>query len=183
MPFAIKQTMNSKDTWIKIIRRSVILFLIGMWEGFQDTLPDQWKTYTSFHFRIMGVMQRIGLCYLLNASCFYGLYNMLYHGLIVASFIIIYLGFFYFYNVPDFYYNNKFATHCGRGVWASETPVFDWGTEPMYRGKCCNYGAALDRAVFTPNFMYTPVYDPEGIFSTFTSFANTYMGIIVCLVL
>lgn len=31
--------------------------------------------------------------------------------------------------------------------------------------------------------MYTDVYDPEGLISTFTAFANVYAGILFCLVL
>lgn len=47
----------------------------------------------------------------------------------------------------------------------------------------CNFGAYLDRLVLTPTFMYTQTYDPEGIFSTLTSFTNTFVGILFCLTL
>lgn len=43
IPFAINQSMQRKSAWIKIIKRSVILIFIGMLEGFQDTIPSQFK--------------------------------------------------------------------------------------------------------------------------------------------
>eukprot|EP00825_Cyclidium_porcatum_P036983 TRINITY_DN4006_c0_g1_i7.p1 TRINITY_DN4006_c0_g1~~TRINITY_DN4006_c0_g1_i7.p1 ORF type:complete len:415 (-),score=49.13 TRINITY_DN4006_c0_g1_i7:207-1451(-) len=184
IPFALNKNMPQKSTWIKIIKRSIILILIGMLEGFQDTIPSQFKNHEKFHFRIYGVLQRIGLCYLFNASLYYGIFNMLYQGIVIASFIILYLGFFYFYNVPDYYLNGKLITKCGVDKWASmKSTAWPYEYATYNQGEVCNFGAYVDRQMLTPLFMYTDVYDPEGLISTFTAFANVYAGILFCLVL
>jgi len=78
--------------------------------------------------------------------------------LILLGCIAMYLGFMYGYPVPSFNAENS----CGRGVVSEE----------------CNFNGYLNRVIFgnSKKFMMYP-NDPEGLFSTLTSFMNTFMGL------
>ena len=84
--------------------------------------------------------------------------HIAYHFLVVACCIGVYLGFMYGYPVPAF--DDK--TPCGRGVVTEE----------------CNFNGYFNRIIFgnSKKFMMYP-NDPEGLFSTLTSFMNTFYGL------
>jgi predicted acyltransferase len=80
----------------------------------------------------------------------------MYHILFITSSAAIYLGFMYGYPVPPFK-----DSICGMGVVSEE----------------CNFGAYLDRSIFKSKaFMLYP-NDPEGLFTTLSSFTNTLAGL------
>ncbi len=74
----------------------------------------------------------------------------------MAGCLAIYIGFMHGYPVPPY----SEAHQCGRGDLSPE----------------CNFGAYLDRAVFGTKYMMYP-NDPEGIFTTLSSFTNTFAGL------
>ena len=78
-----------------------------------------------------------------------------YHFLVIAGCMAMYLGFMYGYPVPAFDAQNP----CGRGVVSPE----------------CNFNGYLNRVIFgnSERYMMYP-NDPEGVFSTLTSFMNTF---------
>jgi len=62
--------------------------------------------------------------------------------------------------------------------------AFD-ATNPCGKGVLtpqCNFGANLDQSVFGPKYMMWP-NDPEGIFTTLSSFVNTFAGLCFSLVM
>ena len=109
-------------------------------------------------FRILGVLQRIALCYLIVSAMYLLLPNIYYHFIIMGSCIAIYLGFMYGYPVPPFDEDNP----CGRGVVSEE----------------CNFNGYMSRLMFgdSDKYMFYP-NDPEGLFSTLTSLMNTFYGL------
>jgi predicted acyltransferase len=114
-------------------------------------------------FRIMGVMQRLALCYLMGSFGFLFFSQIYYHIAFLAGCIAIYVGFMYGYKVPAF---NQDIT-CGRG----KVDIY------------CNFGAYLDRSIFGTQvydeeeykYMFAPT-DPEGVFTTITAFINVFAG-------
>ncbi len=47
----------------------------------------------------------------------------------------------------------------------------------------CNFAAYLDTKILTKNHLYTPVYDPEGFFSTLPAICNCYFGLFFTLIM
>jgi len=63
--------------------------------------------HSPLSFRISGILQRIGLCYIINSILYLLFENLFYYGAIILAFMTIYAGFMYGYNVPD--YTNPFT--------------------------------------------------------------------------
>jgi predicted acyltransferase len=76
----------------------------------QRRIPDIFTTSPFTGFRIMGVMERLALCYLVGCAGFLFFSEIYYHIAFLAACIAIYLGFMYGYNVPPFDKDNP----CGR---------------------------------------------------------------------
>jgi len=77
MSFAMKkfETMPQSTVLWKILRRTLLIFLLGYlmyWFPFLTHTPDGgWGLLPISHTRIMGVLQRIGLCYGIAALLIY----------------------------------------------------------------------------------------------------------------
>ncbi len=159
VPLALKREDRTKGiTWYRIIKRFILLFVIGMALNFQGRIPRIFTTSPFIGFRIMGVLQRISLCYLTVSVMYLFLPNLAYHSVVLATCIGLYLGFMYGYPVPAF--DDK--TPCGKGVVSPE----------------CNFNGYFNRLIFgnSRKFMMYP-NDPEGLFSTLTSLMNTFSGL------
>lgn len=128
--------------WYRVIRRFVVLFLLGVFFNAQ-------ALKFGAHFRIMGVLQRLGLCYAVCASLFLTVPRAVQRGA-VACMAATYVGLMYGLRVPG----------CGRG---RLTPS-------------CNAGAYVDQRVFTRHYMIYP-NDPEGLVSSLTACLTTYLGV------
>jgi predicted acyltransferase len=157
VPLALKQEDRFKGVvWKRIIKRFVLMFLIGMALNFQGRIPKIFTTSPFTGWRIMGVLQRISICYLTISSTYLLFTKFWFHYIFIGSCLAIYLGFMYGFNVPAF---NTYQ--CGRGVTSEE----------------CNFGAYMDRSIFgSKRFMMWP-NDPEGLFTTLTAFLNTFAGL------
>ncbi len=143
----------------KIVKRTVLLFAIGLainWLSMASKgRPFDWE-----HLRILGVMQRIALCYGLTAFLALGCASaaracgnrrMLTGGLAaVAAFFLVLHGY-------------MLLAHGG----------FDYDA-------ATNCLARIDQAVLGPTHLYqkSPV-DPEGLFSTLAATCNTLIGFII----
>jgi len=150
--------------WKKVLKRTVIIFLIGLflnwypfvrWDG--DALIGRPWEYTNARgevigVRILGVLQRIALCYLFASVIIY--YFKL-RGALIASFIILtgyWLLSFCLGNPPDPYTMNAF------------------------------FGNAVDQAVFGTPHLYRGEgvpFDPEGIMSTLPAIVQVIFGYMV----
>lgn len=156
VPLALKREDRfKKETWYKILKRFALLFIIGMALNFQGRIPRVFTTWPFVGWRIMGVLQRISICYLVM-SAMYLFFGQLYQYIIVISSCLgLYLALMYGVNVPPFE-----GEPCGRG-----------NTSPE-----CNTGAFFDQSIFGRKYMMWP-YDPEGILSTLPSIFNTFIGL------
>lgn len=165
VPLALKQEDRYKQgTWYKIFKRFFLLFLIGNLLNFQGRINRMVKESDFPGWRIMGVLQRISLCYL-TVSCTYLFFTRIwFHLIFLACCLGIYIGFMYGFEVPNYFFKNItfLLVTCGRGE-VSET---------------CNFGSFVDRSIFgnTSKWMMYP-NDPEGFFTTLSSLTNTYAGL------
>jgi predicted acyltransferase len=156
MSFAMKkyEALGNAAVLGKIVKRTLLIFLLGYlmyWFPFVRHLPEGgWALRPIDHTRIMGVLQRIALCY--------GFASLLIHYLsprnvfIVAGALLLgYWAVLLFFGVP--------------------------GADPF--GMTTNAGYRLDKWILGEDHMYHGegvAFDPEGILSTLPAIVNVIAG-------
>ena len=132
----------------RVLRRSLLLFVLGLiYNGGVSTL---WSDI-----RLLGVLQRIALCYLFASLLFL---NFDVRGLIIAciSLLIGYWALMTFVSVPGI----------GAGMFTEDANLAAW----------------ID-AHYLPGKVYYGGYDPEGLLSTLPAIATCLLGVIAGLLL
>lgn len=126
---------------LRLVRRFVLLFLLGVFYsgGFTNLWPD---------IRLMGVLQRLALCYFFAGLLFL---HFRWRGLI-AAFLVLMIGY-----------------------WALLTfvPAPDQSQVSFEPDK--NIANYVDRQ-YLPGKLYDKTWDPEGILSTFPAIATCLLG-------
>ena len=139
----------------KIVKRSIILFGIGL---LLEIFPF-YNIWTAAWFdpgttRIMGVLQRIAICYL------------------VAGIVFLHTG----------WKEQTIITACILfGYWALMTLVNVPGCDVMsLNDHACNLAAYIDRLVLTEAHIWdqSKVFDPEGLLTTLPAIATTLAGVL-----
>src|SRR4051812_42444955 len=146
---------SKRDLYLKIVRRSVIIFALGL---FLAAFPFyNFTTHTFIDLsalRIPGVLQRIAVCYLFASVIFLNTdwRKQIY---VVAGLLIAYWALMALVPVPGF----------GAGALDSKEG---------------NLAAYVDRAVIGVGHIWrqAKVYDPEGILSTLPAIATTLCGVL-----
>ena len=144
-----------RGLYSKILRRSVLIFVIGLILNtfpFYDFVKGEWLDLDTI--RIMGVLQRIAICYLIASILF--LYTDWRQQIIIAiGLLIIYWFLMTFTDVP--------------GCLTTSVDL-----------KPCNLAAYIDRLILGENHMWlqSKVYDPEGLLSTIPAVATTIAGML-----
>jgi predicted acyltransferase len=144
-----------KAVYLKIIRRTLLIFGLGL---FLATFPFYNFTKSELldinTVRIMGVLQRIAVCYFFSALIF--LHTGWKKQLIIATALLLV-------------------------YWILMTLVPVPGCEiATFNDKACNLAAYIDRTVLTEGHIWRSarVYDPEGLLSTIPAIATTLAGIL-----
>lgn len=157
MSFSMERLKQKKASffWKKIIRRTFLIFLIGFlmyWFPFIEQLSDgSWSLKPFSETRVMGVLQRIALCYFFTSILFYYLSQKA--ALIISgAVLLLYWAILY--------------------VFGDSAGVFDMAT---------NAAGKFDLAILGENHIYKKdriPFDPEGILSTLPSIVNVIFGYI-----
>ena len=147
----------------KIINRSLKIILIGLFlVAFTYKFPF---IKDLSHLRFPGVLQRIGLVFLLSALLFVKIKNWRWYIFI----LLLLLG----------------------GYWYSMTQISINGHQPQLT-KTDNLASVIDRSILGKNHMWRHYekeayvqgdYDPEGLFSTLPAIGSTILGIFLGLLL
>jgi Uncharacterized conserved protein len=146
---------GKSDVYRKIIKRAVLIFLLGLFLAtfpFYDFSKGEWLDLSSV--RIMGVLQRIAVCYLFAALIFLHT-NWRQQAAIAVALLLIY--------------------------WALMTLVPVPGCEvTSFNDKACNLSAYLDRLILGENHIWrsSKVYDPEGLLSTIPAISTALAGVL-----
>lgn len=131
---------------LRVFRRSLILIFLGL---FLNCIPD----WNFANLRFPGVLQRIGVVYFLN----YILFRFLPKQYPFLLFLLVSIAYEYSYfsiAPPDY---------------LLQVP---WTPSPEF-----HLGAYFDRMIFQKHlWTFTKVWDPEGLFSTFSSLGNSILG-------
>jgi predicted acyltransferase len=160
MPFSFaKYTPENRPTakvYRRIIRRCLILFALGLFLAglsiILDTLFNN-KPLDFSNIRIMGVLQRIGLCYLFAS-------------LIVLNFR------------PKVQWMIAVVTLIGYWIALQWVPVPGYGAGHLLPEGEGSLVAYIDRLILTPNHLLqrNPGFDPEGLFSTLPATVTVLIG-------
>jgi len=145
----------NREIYLKIIRRALIIFALGLFMAafpFYNFTTGEWLNVSTL--RIMGVLQRIGVCYLV-ASLIFIRTNWKQQTVIAVALLMLYWALMTLINVP----NCEITT---------------------FNDKTCNLAAYLDRLILTENHIWksSKVFDPEGILSTLPAIATTLTGVL-----
>jgi predicted acyltransferase len=134
---------NRQTLLLHALRRGALIFAIGL-------LMNGFPTFQFAHYRIPGVLQRIGICYFAATAVF--LYTKMRGQIISTAFCLItYWLLMFYYPVP--------------GVGAGQF------------GKEGNFERYIDTMVLTGHmYSRTQFWDPEGIVSTLPSIATVLFG-------
>ena len=144
-----------KNVYLKIIRRTLLIFGLGLFLAtfpFYNFAKGEWLDISTV--RIMGVLQRIAVCYLF-ASLIFIHTNWKKQAFIAIGLLILY--------------------------WLLMTLIPVPGCEiTTFNDKACNLAAYIDRTVLTENHIWrsAKVYDPEGLLSTIPAIATTFAGML-----
>jgi len=155
MSFSMKRFKDGNNSKLlkKIVKRTILIFLIGYlmywFPFFQQTEGGRWILKPIADTRIMGVLQRIALCY-----CFATLivHYLSKNATIILSVLLLF------------------------GYWAALYLFGDHGKELLIEG---NAVAKLDFFLFGESHVYNKdvvVFDPEGLLSTLPAIANVIAG-------
>ncbi|WP_242085258.1 acyltransferase family protein [Aestuariivivens sediminis] len=144
-----------KAFWKKVIKRTVIIFLLGYlmywYPFFQQGIDGTLELKPFSETRVMGVLQRIAICYFISAVIFY--YVKQRGTLIIAAVILLaYWAILYVFGAPGG--ELDMATNAG-----TRLDFFILGEGHIYKG---------DKIPF----------DPEGILSTLPAVVNVLAGIL-----
>lgn len=159
IPLALGRYVESggitRDIYLKIFRRSVLIFIFGLFLAtfpFYDFANGEWIDLSTV--RIMGVLQRIAVCYLVSAVIFVNTSWKL-QAVIAGTLLFVYWGLMTLIPVPG-----------------CEITTFN--------DKACNLAAWLDRSVLGEGHIWrqAKVYDPEGLLSTIPAIATTIAGML-----
>ncbi len=145
----------NRQVYLKIFRRAALIFLLGLFLAtfpFYNFTKGEWLDVSTV--RIMGVLPRIAVCYLVAALIFLHT-NWKQQAIIAVALLLIYWALMTLINVPG-----------------CDVTTFD--------DKTCNLAAFLDRLVLTENHIWksSKVFDPEGLLSTIPAIATTLAGVL-----
>ena len=146
---------RNKPTMKKILRRVAIMFALGIFLNFWFTLmPLLFNGFTIekffdemiIHGRLFGILQRLALTYLFAVLIIRVIKNEL--GIFAAAFVLTILS------------------SAGFHIYAPENP-FD---------EIKNISNAVDLIFPGENHIYTPIYDPEGLYGCISGTASVLFG-------
>jgi predicted acyltransferase len=147
-------SVPGKIYW-KVVRRSSLIFGLGLLVAtfpFYDLTEGEFLDVSTV--RVMGVLQRIAVCYLISALIFLKT-NWKQQAILVTVLLLVY--------------------------WALMTLISVPGCEiTALSDRACNLAAYVDREILTENHLWkgSKVYDPEGLLSTVPALATTLIGVL-----
>jgi predicted acyltransferase len=154
MSFSMKkfEGMSSGAYVLRVFKRGAIIFLLGYlmyWFPFVQHTASGWSLLPIKDTRIMGVLQRIGLCYFFASL----LIHFLSKRAVIVTSVILLLGY-----------------------WAL---LLIFGDHNNPYGMLTNAGTYLDKFVLGDSHLYhgeIVAFDPEGILSTLPAIVNVIVG-------
>lgn len=151
----VENNAVDRAVYLKIVKRALIMFGIGLFLNafpFYNFASGEWLDLGTL--RIMGVLQRIAVCYFVVSLIFVNT-NWKQQTIIGIVLLLVYWALMTLVNVPG-----------------CEITTFD--------DKICNLEAYLDRVILTENHVWSgaKTFDPEGILSTIPAIVTSLAGVL-----
>ena len=149
--FSLEKRVQTGGKWSaykRLIRRAALMYLMGL--VYYGGMLHEWP-----HIRLLGVLQRLALCYLFGGILFIHLRP---RGLIIA------------------------CLACLVGYWALLSFVPVPGTGETSFEEHANWAWYVDKH-FLPGHKHSGDYDPEGLLSTIPAVASCLLGVFAALLL
>ena len=155
MSFTMKKfdTLSTGTVLYRVLKRGLLIFLIGYlmyWFPFVVSHNGVWSIKPLDHTRIMGVLQRIGLCYIFASLIIYFVRSKT--AVIVVS-ILLLVGY--------------------------QVLLLVFGDHEAPYAMLTNAGTYLDKYILGDSHLYHGegvAFDPEGILSTLPAIVNVIVG-------
>lgn len=181
MVFSLTKTVEEigrPRALMRIFRRSCLLFALGFFHygGFSVHWPD---------IRIMGVLQRIGLCYLFAGVifCYFDVRKMI--GICVGI-LVVYWALMTFVPIRNFKLDPEALAQIPGQAEAGDTSALFYNTTEVVTGQFqpgLNLADHLDFQ-YLPGWKYdSGYYDSEGLLSTLPAIATCLLGVFAGLLL
>ena len=161
MSFAMKKfagQSNSSVIW-KIIKRTALIFLFGYlmsWYPFVQHTAQGWSLSPISHTRILGVLQRIALCYMFASLMVHFIKST--KAIVIISVLLLFGYWFLLLIFGDHAQPYGMLTNAGEYL-----DKFLLGDNHLYHGEHDKLGKAI-------------AFDPEGFLSTLPSIVNVICG-------
>jgi predicted acyltransferase len=152
----LKRGESASSQLIHIIRRFVVLYLLGL---FVNGFPE----FPWAHLRIYGVLQRIAICYLIA--------GLLWLAVRTSPRKVAWLATILTACLVGYWILMRFVPVPGYGVPGRDIPLLD---------KDANLVAWLDRHIF-PGRLYEGTRDPEGLLSDIPSLGTALLGMLTAI--
>ena len=146
----IKQGIGKQALAVSVVRRSVILYLLGL-------LVNSFPYFHLHTMRFYGVLPRIAICYFLVAMLYLISPGWRSKAVLAVVALVGYWVLLRFVPVP------------GYGVPTHDVPLLD---------RDGNLTAWLDRQIFSASHLYEGVRDPEGLLSTIPAIGTALLGML-----
>jgi predicted acyltransferase len=155
----------------RVLRRFALLFVLAL--IYSGGVSHKWPDI-----RLLGVLNRIALCYLFASLLFL---NFRLRGLIVAcvSLLVGYWGLMTFLPFPDVRPVNASGQLISAEMTASNTAQLNWASTTKVRGVFApgfNLANYLDEK-YLPGKKWDKIWDPEGLLSTLPAIATCLLGV------
>ena len=146
----LKQGITRQALMLSVLRRSVILFLLGL-------LVNSFPLFHLHTMRFYGVLPRIAVCYLVIAMLY-----LLDPGWRSKAVLIVVA-------LVGYWLLMRFVPVPGYGVPTHDVPLLD---------RDGNLAAWLDRQIFSASHLYEGTRDPEGFLSTLPALGTALLGML-----
>jgi predicted acyltransferase len=146
----IAQGATRQSLLLHVVRRSVILFLLGL-------VVNSFPFFNLHTMRFYGVLPRIAICYLIVASLY--LVSPGWRGKVALAVAAL----------VGYWMLMRFVPVPGYGVPGRDIPLLDHDA---------NLTAWLDRQIFSASHLYERTRDPEGLLSTIPALATALLGLL-----
>ncbi|MBK8177423.1 MAG: DUF5009 domain-containing protein [Planctomycetes bacterium] len=174
--FSMERLLEERGLWgalLRVFARFALLFAVGIFYsgGFTNAWPE---------IRLLGVLNRLALCYL-GAALLYCLLRERPRLLaaLAAALLVGYWALMSFVPYPDLRPVDGAGRRVSETMTAENVAQLNWGTTTTLRGIVgpgLNLANYLD-ARFLPGKLWEKTWDPEGLLSTLPALASALLGV------
>ena len=174
---ALSSASGKRDAYLRVLRRFVLLYVVALF--YSGGMSKEWP-----ELRLMGVLNRIALCYLFASLAFL---NLRARGLamLCAGLLLGYWGLMALTPIPDLRPRNPQGELISEALTVEKVSELNWNSTNTLRGSYqpgLNLANYIDQK-YLPGRKHDGTYDPEGLLSTIPAIGTCLLGVFAGLLL